>query len=629
MPGRFTYRLAMATLGLAVGSCLYDFDSYAPREGPAPFPADGEACPTVGAEAPCYDGPTVTRGVGRCRPGTRSCTEDGWTTCVGQSTPVPEDCLNVEDDDCDGAVDDDDADCACAPGGAADCYSGPAGTLDVGICRRGRRDCDMPSGLCLGEVVPVLEQCGNGRDDDCDGDVDRGCATGSVCFPNLGATETVRGARSREGYAIVAGTVEGIVEIGGPALPAAGLLDIFVAAYSSDLAHVWSRSFGGPGPDDAYGLDVADDGDVLVAGSYRSAWTFGGTDLPTTNQDRAAVFMLDSQGSPAGAVVAGETNPNASAVAVSRALDVATARTGGGAFVVGEYEGPIAFGPDSFDANSVGLDAFVARFDRTSGTFTWAESFGNGAHDHSLTTVITTEDGDDPIAAGQFRGATSVLGTTVQSLGDDANALVVRLDGASGQAVFVTTLRTTGSATISAMATLGDDFIVVGSYSGTLDVGDGTTLLPAAAGTDPFVARMRASDGTVVWHRTATDHAGVSPAVQRGFSVAVDDETDRIFVGLAVRGITVVGGHEVAAAAPGGTESDDAVLWQLNASGATERVLRFGDATDQNLFGLTVLEDGRVFAALSAQGRIDFGAGPIDLDFNQPPDICLALFPGD
>ncbi|EYF01849.1 RCC1 domain-containing protein [Chondromyces apiculatus] len=53
------------------------------------------------------------------------------------------------------------------PGASAfcDCYTGPAGTEDVGICRSGQQTCNADGsgyGPCLGEVLPGSETCDPG-----------------------------------------------------------------------------------------------------------------------------------------------------------------------------------------------------------------------------------------------------------------------------------------------------------------------------------------------------------------------------------------------------------------------------------------------------------------------------------
>jgi hypothetical protein len=62
----------------------------------------------------------------------------------------------------------------CDPGDTVDCYDGLPVTQDVGPCRGGTRTC-LPSGNwgeCAGQVVPTLEVCGNGLDENCSGEAD-------------------------------------------------------------------------------------------------------------------------------------------------------------------------------------------------------------------------------------------------------------------------------------------------------------------------------------------------------------------------------------------------------------------------------------------------------------------------
>ena len=62
----------------------------------------------------------------------------------------------------------------CTPAASEACYSGPAGTAGVGACLQGTRTCSGAGtwGPCQGEVVPALDACGNGLDEDCDGSAD-------------------------------------------------------------------------------------------------------------------------------------------------------------------------------------------------------------------------------------------------------------------------------------------------------------------------------------------------------------------------------------------------------------------------------------------------------------------------
>jgi hypothetical protein len=145
---------------------------------------------TPGMTRSCYSGPTGTQGVGSCRAGTQRCvmTASGpaWNACTGEVLPAMDACDGV-DRNCDGNAN---TGCTCMVGATRPCYSGPAGTQGVGVCRAGVQTCARAaSGVgttwgttCVGEVLPgASEVCGNMRDDNCNGAVDEGCTTTRVC----------------------------------------------------------------------------------------------------------------------------------------------------------------------------------------------------------------------------------------------------------------------------------------------------------------------------------------------------------------------------------------------------------------------------------------------------------------
>jgi hypothetical protein len=91
----------------------------------------------------------------------------GGTMC----NPSPETC-NKKDDDCNGIVDDG---CECAAGDAQKCYSGDPAQAGIGACVEGVQQCSPDGiwGICEGEQGPKMEKC-NGLDDNCDGAIDEG-----------------------------------------------------------------------------------------------------------------------------------------------------------------------------------------------------------------------------------------------------------------------------------------------------------------------------------------------------------------------------------------------------------------------------------------------------------------------
>ena len=98
--------------------------------------------------------------VGRCVPGSQSCTDGQWGPCEAMMGPEAERC-NGEDDDCDGNVDEG------GPETGLPCETGRPGVCGVGVTT-----CSDGTPGCAPAVDPAEPVCGDAVDQDCDGDVD-------------------------------------------------------------------------------------------------------------------------------------------------------------------------------------------------------------------------------------------------------------------------------------------------------------------------------------------------------------------------------------------------------------------------------------------------------------------------
>jgi hypothetical protein len=105
---------------------------------------------------------------GICGPGIYHC-QSGLLSCFQNQSPTAEQC-NGLDDDCDGAADEGN------PGGGMSCATG-----QPGICAAGTTACSGGSVQCQANNSPQTEQCGDGLDNDCDGQTDEGCCAHSLC----------------------------------------------------------------------------------------------------------------------------------------------------------------------------------------------------------------------------------------------------------------------------------------------------------------------------------------------------------------------------------------------------------------------------------------------------------------
>jgi hypothetical protein len=101
---------------------------------------------------------------GICADGQTSCA-NGSVECIPVTGPQAESCNGV-DDDCNGQVDNGN------PGGGGACNTGMPG-----ICAAGTTQCSGGGLVCQQNQGAGNEVCGNGLDDNCNGQVDEGCNT--------------------------------------------------------------------------------------------------------------------------------------------------------------------------------------------------------------------------------------------------------------------------------------------------------------------------------------------------------------------------------------------------------------------------------------------------------------------
>ncbi|MBU0549935.1 hypothetical protein KJ940_00430, partial [Myxococcota bacterium] len=122
-----------------------------------------------GATDEDLNGPDCALSAGVCAGSRRACVGGQWAPCeaaqFGADYEAEESLCDNLDNDCDGFADED---CACEPGA-----SRPCGFAE-GECQQGLQRCvDGDWGACEGEVSPADEIC-DGRDNNCDGDIDEG-----------------------------------------------------------------------------------------------------------------------------------------------------------------------------------------------------------------------------------------------------------------------------------------------------------------------------------------------------------------------------------------------------------------------------------------------------------------------
>jgi hypothetical protein len=111
-----------------------------------------------------------------------------------------------------------------------------------------------------------------------------------------------------QGNAVIAGPLTGSVDFGGGLLTSVGY-DVFAVKLGTDGAHLWSKLFGASGDDVGRGVVVSSSDDVILTG-HTSGGDFGGGPLPGMGGKDIFVARLDSFGNHLWSRSFGGPNPD-------------------------------------------------------------------------------------------------------------------------------------------------------------------------------------------------------------------------------------------------------------------------------------------------------------------------------
>lgn len=375
----------------------------------------------------------------------------------------------------------------CTPGETTACYDGPTGTLGVGICAGGTATCaDDGSGFgaCVGEVVPIAEDCSTTDDDDCDG------STACEWATTLGGLDDqffYAAAARPTGGLVVVGSTEGDLVWSGGTSTSHLFADVLILAIDANGQVEWVQSFGSDGIDRAMGVAVSSTGEIAVTGQYQGPTSVGSTPLPFGGDTTAAfVATFEPDGTPI-AARGFDGNDSVSAGAVD--FDAA-----GNLVVTGSQRGTVDWG--SGPLVSAESDVFVLRLhdDLSLDSVTL---YGGPTDDYATSAVYPN--GDLAMAGSYFSSID--LGDGPHVTAGDWDTFAALFDSSGN----LSWSRSDGGPNWDQTNALITDptggLFYGGTFTGTIDFGGATS--PVSGGF--FVARVDASG-------TATRSTGFGPA---------------------------------------------------------------------------------------------------------------------
>ena len=381
---------------------------------------------TPGALTACYDGPAGTEGMGICKGGQKMCEASGntETACAGQTLPLTEECLTVDDDDCDGT-----ANGGCPTSGVL--WGGSAGddsfAWDVAV--------DASNGYALvGQTEAVSIDLGGGALTPQLGTIDaliaRYDSSGNEVW-----SRRIGGANNDIAYGVafddagdvyVAGYFSEVLDVAQPggADTTAGLGDVFIGKFDGATgANIWLTQLGDASEDFARSIAVNGAGTVIaVTGWFEGSIDVGDGLVATTDVDRDGfVVVLDGNGAvtTAGQTFGGVGEDEGRTIALD----------GTNVIVGGSFDESVSFGVGAPIIDVSSLDGFVAKLDSAGGQ-TWLNRVGGNGDEVVYQVVV--DSGSSVIAHGDFDTNIDFGGGATMSQGS-LDAFVVKY--ASGGAV--------------------------------------------------------------------------------------------------------------------------------------------------------------------------------------------------
>ncbi len=545
---------------------------------------DGPDCACVpGSLQSCYSADPGTLGVGLCQAGTQECAPDGlgFLACVGEVTPIAEVCSTNVDDDCDGAINEPSDGCVCTPGSISSCYTGPPGTLGVGVCSSGSATCNSMGtgyGACVGQVVPSPEDCAVPADEDCDG-VAGACAGAHLWSKRFGDVNDQFGRAVTTDAAdnvVMTGSFQGTVSFGGANLSAGGA-DLFVAKYDAAGAHLWSKRFGDGSTQSGAGVATDVASNIVLAARLVGSIDLGGGNLTSAGGDDVLLAKLDSAGNHLWSKRFGDANHQG---AQTLRLDGA-----GNVIVAGTVSGSIDFGGGALTPPAGSSRNYLAKLD-AAGNHLWSKMFHGQAD-------VATDAAANVVLGGRFFTTIDLGGGPLVTAGG-VDVVLAKFD-AAGNHLWSKQLGGAGDEAIDRVVVdAAGNILVAGHLDGSVDLGGG--MLTTAGGNDVFVAKFDPL-GEHLWSARFGDGATQEP-------MAISTDGAAVFVSGYLQGTIDFGGGPLVASS--GTRI---FVAKLGSSGAHQWSKVFGSIGFSYGHDLANDSAGHLLTVGIFGSAIDFGGG--------------------
>ena len=498
----------------------------------------------------------------------------------------------------------------CEPGTSEACYTGTPGTEDIGACKRGTHTC-LPSGMgydeCGGEVVPTTEICTTAIDEACDGPNPVECPplahVWSKSFGGMGEDATTALAVDpATGDVIVTGYFRNTIDFGGNPMGSTGSNDIFLARFTADGTHLWSKRFGDAENQSAAAIVLDSTGAIYIGGDVFGSVDFG-DGKPVTSKGSRDAFVAKFD--PNGNVIWSRLFGDAGAQEVK---DLAITPTNQ-IIVAGNFDGLIPLSGMELPSTNNSTDMFVIKLDQ-SGFDIGAKRYGGIGLDELSDVAVDSQGG--VLLAGRFVDPIDFgsLGMFPSAGGDDGFVLKLK---ANLTEEYARIYGDADSQNIDAVVALpNDDVFVLGDFGGSVNLGDGTIFTAPPQERSVFYVALNANGSLKNGKQFTTTMLPFFRA-----SVTVDPFTKSLVM-TGFFGGTIDFGN-----GPRKADFADGFVAKFAFDGSHLASASYGGPSIDAIFKSAVSPTGDIFACGGHSGPVDFGGG--ELPAPGPDDVQALL----
>lgn len=410
-------------------------------------------------------------------------------------------------------------------------------------------------------------------------------AAGKPIFSSsLSGSATVHVATDLDQNIIVAGSFEGVLDLGGNTrLVSEDESDIFIAKLSSAGKLLWAERVGGAGTQHGMAVATDLDGNIVVTGSTRAPVVQG---FPVPPSEIFAA-KVDPTGRQLFTMSFGSMH---SGIGLGAAVSEKGEIT-----LVGRFSGIARF--DDFAIKSAPDapkgDAFVFRL-APNGRVLWGHALGGLGEQYAGSIAATP--GGGVVLSGLFSGTLEVDGKQHVSTGAPS-AFVVAFNDA-GIVRFSKNLGPSLGDIPRVVADPTGDVLIAGTFRGRLDLDAGT--LVSAGEDDVFALKLDAYG---------------EPVFLQGFGDAGSQQLGGAAIdafGEVALAMSSFGNVDLGAGSLEGHGGYDVALVKLDVLGAPLLGVTFGDHRDQFASDVVIDAAGNIVLAGQVAGSIDFGDGALE-----------------